>query len=358
MPSVERIAVLYSRLSGYTAACFKALKEHFDVELLVYRWPSAQEAPFDSRHFDFIDVLRIKEEQSADEIAAHVRAFNPQGILMSGWMDGEYLKAARRLRKHGIPVVAGCDTQWKGSPRQRVAQLIARWYLHSAIDALWVAGERQRQFAARLGFKGERCWSGYYSCDWPRFAAAKSESERKPAFLFVGRYVEAKGIDLLVDAYRRYRADTSEPWDLVCAGAGPLEGLLDEEEGIINKGFVQPEALPDLMREAGAFVLPSQDEPWGVVIHEAAASGLPLLCSDACGAAVHLLQDGYNGWKFETGNVSHLKACMAQLSKLCSTALHNMGQRSHQLSKQYTPRQWSITFKRRVERLITLEQVE
>jgi glycosyltransferase involved in cell wall biosynthesis len=166
----------------------------------------------------------------------------------------------------------------------------------------------------------------------------------------VGRYVRAKGVDLLVNAYRHYQENTRDPWDLVCAGAGPLAYLLDGEEGIINKGFVQPDALPELMRQAGAFVLPSRDEPWGVVIHEAATSGLPLLCSDECGAVVHLLQDGYNGWVVEAGNASHLAQCMMRVSEVGSQELSNMGERSHWLSKQFTPKRWAMTLTEGIKR--------
>src|SRR5699024_540616 len=107
-------------------------------------------------------------------------------------------QVARHFKKQGVPVVAGCDTQWRGTWRQEVARRMARWYLHPSIDVLWVSGERQRQFANRLGFTGPRCWSGYYTCDWTRFAGTKSPAERQQQFLYTGRYVEAKGLDVLV----------------------------------------------------------------------------------------------------------------------------------------------------------------
>jgi glycosyltransferase involved in cell wall biosynthesis len=226
---------------------------------------------------------------------------------------------------------------------------MAPWYLHTALDVLWVAGERQRQLAYRLGFRGEQCWSGYYACDWQRFADVYDPATTCPkAFLFIGRYVAVKGIDVLVEAYRRYRDLVDEPWPLICAGTGEARALLAGQEGILDKGFVQPDVLPALMREAGAFILPSRREPWGVVVQEAAASGLPLLCSDACGAAVHLLQDGYNGFLFETGNARHLARCMVDMTHASPEAWGTMRARSHQLSKQYTPQRWADTFIRGV----------
>ncbi|MDX1546582.1 MAG: glycosyltransferase family 4 protein [Rhodothermales bacterium] len=344
-PPVRRVAFLFTRLSGYIAACLKTLKERHGVELLVVRQPPAQEAPFAAAYFDWIDALHDRRALGPAELDDVLRRFDPQAVYLSGWSDRGYLQVARRLRKRGAVVVAGSDTQWSGSLRQQVGRLIAPVYLHPAIDALWVPGERQRWLAAKLGFTGERCWEGVYACDWARFAEAyhRTRGDRPRAFLFVGRYVPVKGLDVLTDAYRIYRTRVSRPWPLLCAGAGAYKPLLAEQDGIVDMGFVQPDALAGLMERASAFVLPSKREPWGVVVQEAAASGLPVLCSEACGAAVHLLRDGYNGFLFETGNAAHLAQGMVRVSEASDEQWAAMSLHSHLLSKQFTPQRWADT---------------
>ena len=342
---VTRVAVLFSRLSGYMAACLKALKQEHGVELLVFRWKPATSAPFDAHLFDWIDTLYDKKDCSRDKMVAEIAAFDPHAILMAGWMDRDYLHTARQLRKLGVPVVAGSDTQWRGSARQHLANALASWYLHPAIDILWASGERQRTFARKLGYTGENCWEGYYACDWERFAAVYDpQSEKTPTFLFVGRFVEEKGLDSLIDAYRVYRAATNEPWQLMCVGAGPLLSALEGEAGVILPGFVQPEQLPTLMAQASAFVLPSRCEPWGVVIQEAAATGLPVICSDVCGASVHLVREHYNGFVFKSGNALELAHHMLKMSDLAEPIRRSMGAASHTLSRQYTPNRWARQF--------------
>lgn len=352
---VRRIGVLFSRLSGYMAACLKVLKERHDVELLVFRRPPAQEAPFEERHFTWIDHLYDRTKFRPDEIMTIVEQFNPDAVFMVGWVDRGYLHVARTLRRHKVTVVAGSDAQWESSFKQHVGRLIAPWYLHSAIDVLWAAGERQRQFAGKLGYSGECCWSGYYACDWTRFANVyrRGNDGRSRAFLFIGRYVAVKGIEVLVDAYQQYRAMVGAPWPLICVGAGEQQTLLQNIEGIQDKGFVQPDLLPEMMAQASAFVLPSKREPWGVVVQEAAAAGLPLLCSDACGAAVHLLQDRYNGFLFEAGNARHLARCMASMTEASSESWQAMSLHSHELSKQYTPERWADTLVQGIEMVRT-----
>lgn len=343
---VRRIAVLYSELSGYMAACLKALKVRHNIELLVFRWPVAKEAPFqDGNVLDWVDALYTKRDHRAEDILQIVKGFKPHGLLIPGWMDREYLSVAREMKKRGVPVIAGSDTPWEGTLRQWGGKILAPRWLHSAIDVLWVAGERQRSLARHLGFRGSRCWSGLYACDWERFGRVNADRnlDHPPAFLYVGRYSHEKGLDILLEAYRRYRSVVAHPWPLLCAGTGSQKQLLGRCEGIIDKGFVQPENLPALMRDAAALVLPSRKEPWGVVVQEAAAAGLPLVCSTACGASVSLLQDSYNGFLFESEDAIHLSECLIRMSKISKKDRAAMGARSHQLSRQFTPARWADT---------------
>lgn len=339
-----RLAVLHSRLSPHMAACFRKLCTSYDVELLVVRIPPAKNAPFDDRHFNWIDELHDRGSLSVAEMTRMLDSFSPDAVFISGWFDRGYLAVARAMRKQDVFVVSGLDKQWTGSWRQQGARLIAPWYLHTAIDVFWVAGERQRQFARRLGYSDQHCWEGVYACDWAQFAASRRKSRSLPrAFLFVGKYAHEKGLDLLVNAYAMYRERVRDPWPLLCAGSGEQDALLEGQSGIKNRGFVQPDDLPSLMAEAGAFVLPSRQEPWGVVVEEAAAAGLPLICSEACGAAVHLLQDRHNGYRVQSENVDHLARALTAMSRTSGEDRARMGAYSHELSKQYTPTRWADT---------------
>ncbi|GIV57672.1 MAG: hypothetical protein KatS3mg042_0585 [Rhodothermaceae bacterium] len=327
------------------SACLQALKARTGGTLLVIRHAPAANAPYDPALFAWIDRLHDRHRHTRAEMLAMVRDFRPDAVLMAGWFDRDYLAVARAMRREGVPVIAGCDTQWTGSLRQRVGSVLSPWYLHSAIDVLWVSGERQRQLARRLGYAGARCWTGIYACDHARFASAyRDDAERPCVFLFVGRYIPIKGLDTLLNAYRRYRAMTPEPWELHCAGTGELASLLEGQDGVTDLGFVQPDRLPEIFAGAGVFVLPSRREPWGVVVQEAAAAGLPLLCSTASGASVHLVQDGYNGFLFEPGDATHLASLMLRISRMTAAERRALSRASHLLSMQFTPERWAETF--------------
>jgi len=82
---------------------------------------------------------------------------------------------------------------------------------------------------------------------------------------------------------------------------------------------------------ASVFVCPSVSEPWGLVINEALASGLPVLVSTGCGAARSLVKDGNNGWTFPPGNEDALASLMLRISALLPGELQEMGDRSRNI---------------------------
>ena len=385
-----KILVLQRRLSGYFIACLTRLFEA-DVRAKVIAWPNQKDAPFGEGVLKAIGPVQDRDAFSDAALLAMANDFNPDVVLVAGWSDAGYVKVCKALKARGVLIVSGCDTQWKGSLRQHVAAAIAPWHVQKFIDVFWVSGERQRQLAAKLGYVGDRCWDGYYACDWSRFAAvdrrldivdgssdheslsgcdasntdlsspcsdsrpancdlASPISDLRKSFAFVGRYAPVKGLDTLAEAYRIYSSKVESPWKLICAGKGECREQLIAA-GAEDRGFLQPEALPAFLGEASAFILPSRFEPWGVVVQEAAATGLPVIVSDVCGAGVHLLRDRWNGRSFAAGDAQHLAVCLLWMHQQTDEQLAELGRNSFELSKQYTPDRWARTLLEGVEGL-------
>ncbi|MEE4212657.1 MAG: hypothetical protein V2I43_25715, partial [Parvularcula sp.] len=160
-----RIVILQTRLSGYMAASLRALKRQTGCKYLIYAWPNQPDAPFDATQFEDLGAIRNRFEHKDIEIEQAVRDFVPDAILVSGWADRGYVGICRRVRRAGVPVIAGSDTQWTGSLRQRAASFTARLHVRRTIDVLWVSGERQAMLARALGYASDRIWDGYYACD-------------------------------------------------------------------------------------------------------------------------------------------------------------------------------------------------
>lgn len=137
-----------------------------------------------------------------------------------------------------------------------------------------------------------------------------------PIVLFVGRLVREKGVEVLRDAWRLTgRADGAT---LLFAGEGPLRGAL-AGPGVSIAGRLPRERLPVAYAAADLLVLPSIHtrtftEPWGLVVNEAMHRGVPVVASDAVGAAAGgLVRDEANGLIVPAGDARALAEAIARL---------------------------------------------
>ena len=108
-------------------------------------------------------------------------------------------------------------------------------------------------------------------------------------------------------------------------------------EGINNlkiKDFIQPEFLKNEIQDAGCFILPSIKEPWGVVVHEFSAAGLPMIISDKVGAKSTFLINNFNGFDFKSGNSDSLKDKMLKIINSSDKTLYEMCLNSNSISNR------------------------
>jgi glycosyltransferase involved in cell wall biosynthesis len=271
---------------------------------------------------------------------------DPDMIVCSGWIDKDYLKITKQYFGK-ISTVMSLDTHWKGSAKQLLATVVSRFTLMQTFSHAWVPGEIQKKYALRLGFKEGRISKGFYSCDLPKFNGVyerhivQRTSALPRRFLYVGRYYEFKGISDLWMAFEQFKKETKSEWELWCLGAGDIKG--PEMEGLKHFGFVQPSNLEPIIEQCSVFILPSRYEPWAVVVQEYAASGFPLLLSKAVGAAEAFLDEGKNGFLFESGNIEQVKSGLKKMSQLSDKELISMSHISHQKAQQISPSIWVET---------------
>jgi glycosyltransferase involved in cell wall biosynthesis len=348
-----RVAVLWAALSGYVHAQLSALSSAGAEVLVVHRSLTA-EAPFDQDEVTrSIDARAWSEAPDEAELEAALDDFDPDALLVMSWNVGAYRRAARRRRGRTLRVLC-MDNQWWGTAKQWAGVAASRFVLRPAYDAVFVAGERQAVFARRLGFRSEHMLWGLYVGDTPAFekvAAERGDGLPPEAFLFVGRLAPEKGVDVLAQAYRLYRSRAEQPWPLLIAGTGSELHHLAGLEGVELLGFVQPSHLPGVMARAGCLVLPSRFEPWAVAIHEAAAAGLPVVCTWVCGASTRLVLDGYNGVVVDPDDADGLAAGLVRIGTASDAERAAMGRASSLLARQLTPERWASNLLGRIPAL-------
>jgi glycosyltransferase involved in cell wall biosynthesis len=338
-PPRMKLVICWTEISGYMNACWKALASRPGIDLHVVCF-AADGVPGNTRfrerdvHPVSVRFLNAAEQADAKLIEDHVAGQEPDVVMVTGWAHKNYCRLVHEPRLAAKPFVMAMDTPWRGDFRQRLAPWALRPFLRR-VSAAIVAGERSRQYALRLGIPAGQIHSGIYAYDESLFNGSAYERRREHVggwpkrFLYVGRYVPEKAIDVLARGYAMYREQVAEPWPLDCCGMGVQASLLTAVPGVTDMGFVQPPEQPRLHADHAVLLLPSRYEPWGVVVAEAMATGMPVICSTSCGAAAELVRPYFNGLVVPTEDAAALAHAMrwmhehhARLPELGRNAMH------------------------------------
>jgi len=208
----------------------------------------------------------------------------PDIFFQSGWAIPSFSALGREVRTAGGAVVALADFCWRGDFRQMVLGPLAfRLRYAREFDAALVAGRSGVRVARHLGFAEERIRTGLLGASSEIFHGGAPLAMRRKELLFVGRLIPLKGIVPMIEAFLRVAPDHPDAALRLC-GCGPLAETIAQHPQIIVEEFKQPHDLAALYRGARALVFPSYQEPWGLVVHEAALSGCALVLSEAVGS--------------------------------------------------------------------------
>jgi len=353
-----RIAFLINGMTGYLDAQYRQLHKLGNQLLVVTPQSTALgEAMADTAFAldvaDYAELVGWKTAPEPAELVDVIRAFDPDAVLMTSW---NYCKAYRAVMRSLPPSVVRIlimDNLWRAAPRQWVGRATHRWYVRPVADAAMVPSDRSEFYARRLGFATADVIRGSLSADVELFGSPPRSAEElgsRRSFLYAGRLVTHKGADILAAAYSAYRDLSDDPWQLHVVGMGPLESEFHGLAGVIVHGFLQPPQVAELMRASSCLLLTSRIEPYGVVLHEAAAAGLPILCSDFAGAAPGMVQDGYNGWIVPAGYIDSWARAMTRMSALPPQRLAAMSDMSRAIAARLNPRGWALNLHEELDR--------
>jgi glycosyltransferase involved in cell wall biosynthesis len=344
---VKRIAILWEDVTGYVQAALRALLAIDGVELFVMqraRYPHTQFGQFSSERCEFISLDQLPPDDTV--WLERLLSFAPELAIITSTKDSRYWKAARLINRQGGLNLLASDIPPRPFWRDSYGIILGRLGKIKDFHAALVPGSAAARYAVRIGFAEGKIFQGLYSCDTGLYRPvgllrhSQADNTSWPrVFLFVGQFIERKGLDCLLKAYQRYRQRSADPWELWCVGAGPLRHLLEGQAGVRILDFLSPGKLKEVMAQSGVFILPSHWDHWGIVLHEAVCSGLPVIASRTCFGTIELVQDGYNGFTFPAGDSQHL-SYLLQLAADEQLA-RQMGKNSLHLSWRFDPQIFS-----------------
>ena len=213
--------------------------------------------------------------------------------------------------------------------------------------AIVAYGTATRRYLAELGVSENKVFSGTQvvpASQLPSPAAGKTELDvaGKTVILSVNYLLPRKGLDVLIRAFRQVASSDDV---LMLVGSGPeeghLRGLADGDDRILFPGHQAGAYKTAWYAAADLFAFPTLHDPWGLVVNEAMAFGLPIIATDAAGCTPDLVRD--NGLVVPAGDIDALAAALEQL--LADESLRRkMGRRSRAIIADYTAETACRTF--------------
>ncbi len=280
---------------------------------------------------------------------------NPEVVLVPGYYTLPAVAAALWARLHGRKGVLMSESTREDHARSRFKEAVKGLGIRALFPWAVAGGRRHRHYLAALGFAAERTMGFYDVVNNAGLRRAAAELRRtgraayrlpERYFLYVGRLAPEKNIGGpggLVQAYLAYR-NAGGRWPLVLVGDGPeREALARQAAGSLyakdihfagHKGSAE---LGLYYAFAGCFVLPSTREPWGLVVNEAMACGLPVIVSSRCGCADDLVATGQNGFTFNPARPGELQASLLAMEALTPEEWARMGAQSLEQIAGYSP---------------------
>lgn len=243
----------------------------------------------------------------------------PDVVFTSGWAFPLCTALASEARLQGSRVVCMVDNRLRRTPRQCLGAVRFRLGLRRRFDRFFVPGRQARDLMRFFGVPDTHVREGLYGADPACFAAATPASRRARTILFVGQMIERKGVDLLIEGFRRSGLG-SQGWRLRCIGDGPLAARAAATLGCEHVPFLGADAVARELAAARLFILPSRNDNWGVALHEAALAGCLLAASRAVGAVAELMP-GMSPLTFAAGRAEAIRDALVHASGLSSEAI-------------------------------------
>jgi glycosyltransferase involved in cell wall biosynthesis len=358
-----RIAWLFPSLDlgSYWHPIFSRLSQRFPhTQIFTGRWPGFApgfEASFAVQVVGQSQFVATERDTGkyvrnvglvSPKIVGHLLNFKPDIIFASGFSLWTILSLLLKpIGGWRVVIVYEGSSQtydFRDDPRRlALRRLLVRW-----ADAYMTNSATGKAYLTDLlGAAPARVFARPYQV--PDAAALRQRmaagtiglAPQRPVFLFVGQLVPRKGLHLLLAACAYLKTQGHENYTLIVVGDGAQRAELEQlshDRGLTNiqwVGWVAYDQLGTYFTQADVFVLPSQEDTWGMVVLEAMVFGKPILCSKWVGA-VEMVQPEENGYIFDPYKIEEMADCMLKFIQ-APDQIARMGARSQQLIEPHNP---------------------
>jgi glycosyltransferase involved in cell wall biosynthesis len=357
MNGSPRVAFLTDIVTPYMVAVLADLARRVELTALfcantgtrAAEWALTEPLPFRHRVLGGPAIRRDVDTVDlylSPRVLAALAAERP-AVVISGGFSLPTTFAAIYGRFAGARLIIHSDGTSRSEQEFGRLRLLARDLLLREAFACVGNSEPAAQRFIELGADPDRVFRAPHSTNIAPFhavarrRAAAARSNEPPTVLHVGRLIPRKGVDRLLRAVGAVASDT--PLRLVIVGSGPEEARLRElaaalgiERAVEFRGFVDQPGLPAVYAAADIFAMPTLDDPFGIVLLEAAAAGLPLVASPFAGASADLVEDGRSGFLANPDDTAAWSDALRRLARDPDLRMR-LGARAHEVTLTRTP---------------------
>ncbi|HUL15266.1 MAG TPA: glycosyltransferase family 4 protein [Terriglobales bacterium] len=329
-------------------------KVSWDIPLLEgYRWLQVPNRPLTRNEESFFGlcnpgVWKLVRSGGFDAVISYM-----------GYRRSSFWFAVLGAKTRGIPILFGTDAssivpretnRWKRGLKLMLKRMGWR-AIFCLSDQIITASQAGSRMMESLGFPSGRISMTLDTVDndwWLAQAAKANRDEVRTSWgmerndvviLFCAKLQGWKRPGDLLEAFAM--AKLEKAW-LVFAGDGQQRSELEElakalrvSERVRFLGFVNQSHLPGIYAAADLMVLPSEYEPFGLVVNEAMLCGCPVLASDRVGAAGELIEPGKTGFVCSCGDVEGLSRALREILA-DQEALNQVARRARERMKTWS----------------------
>lgn len=369
-PVTVKLVIVTEIIAPYRIPVFNALARHAEIDLEVIflsendstlrQWLVYKEEirfrysvlPSWRRRLGRYNVLLNRG------VRAKLERAHPNVVVCGGYNYLASWSVARWAKANLVPLLLWSEsTAFDLRGRHRAVELLKKKFV-GFCEAFVVPGKSSRNYLQDLGIDDAKIFTAPNAVDTGLFSSVADAVRSRAAeirdrhglpgkyFLYAGRLVESKGIFDLLDAYAAMSAETRQEVSLLFVGeGGEKQKLLARAEQIRPGrvkvlGFQQREELAEIYALAECLVFPTRSDPWGLVVNEAMACGLPVIATSVAGCTADLVRDGWNGFVVPPRDPLRLVAAM-EIIAMDAGRRSTMARNGRERSDQYSPAAWA-----------------
>ncbi len=232
------------------------------------------------------------------------------------------------LNKPWIMIIDGISPLKIGK-ENLIFRFIKSFFIKGA-NAYFANGSISAKFLESYGITLEKIFDQHMTVDVDYFMEKEVDSlifrsklrkkhgipDDATVIMYAGRLVKSKGVQDLIEAVKQLKNETKDLKILIVGEGNYKKELMkisnEIRSDVIYCGHINPENIYKYYYASDVLVLPTYDDPWGLVVNEAMACALPIIVTDAAGCSLDLVKN--NGFIVGLHELNELKSAIQKIS--------------------------------------------